>query len=1146
MARNVSFTSPNHPIHNKAHITSIPNQDQRSNQCLSCLMDIIENINISKVQRQVILGLLNSALAEDKVVHLLASHSSDSYHLLCVLLEMYTDDLDRQTAASLCVSLIQRLQDETLYQIFMERFQSTVQSMPSGDSLKLCLTVMSQLCEISSMYSEMLIISNGHIILELLDVHNSLDEATLYVFIMLLTRLIQVINSSPLLQGEETEIMIWKLLKVLTVWINTLHTYNMMLSCLGLLKECLVSERLAAGLLHSSQEHNVLMGLKRTILTKDTSLITVGTQCLTLLLEKLKDPVHIRDFFNSDIAEFIFELLHSTCISQLESTLLCLLSMSRQPQFYEKCHAVYGIDSVLKATREALTMKKFGIVDKCLALLMCFLERQPETIPLFLHQSWNFCCQLLVDCLHRDSQEITLKALQTTVSFFRPQHVQSPVNIEHVSSILLNVQNIFQQCFTTASRKLLDINLLTSIGDLAIAVERILQCNTTLYGNEKESIMEVRTQIKLLCQEWIMYVITDISGMLRDKKRFATFMACLDILLLSIHDDPNTLVKIFVTGLPFQLIAMSTELQPPDDVQKLMCQNLNNLCARTIRLVKPALEINPDCLIAGLAKLKWQDSSSMLHCAHTLTSHDEIVSFFTLIFLSYFLGYQCWQNVELHQFLELIRQKPGAFTLDTVVARAYVLLSAISQTDHCLVDDTNESVVLRQLEKLPIEFWFTLDVRVFHWSLLTQTRTQVLGSRLVEYWILNLQLRATHPQSLVDQLDVTNKTILETLIDNQHFLFCLINLLAMNSVTTTVQTILLHCIKHLSLTCTGDKEIILIMESLFYQLLQKFNSVFIQQLTFEETILKSYLSVLCAMTTSPLCSSVDKTCCIKPLCHVLKLLTIDVNDLVVFSVQFISSVIVGLSVEDCKTVIPLLINNDNFVSTLESYVTETNPLVSEHALAITAWLAINGKDCQTHHPVILPSHCLLRLLASCQATSLPILQLVHAALCHMDDVPTDGAVRFVNVQRNFLSSRIFSVSELEQIYIYLQQFVGQKNVKLRSEAICCIQKLMCLGQDICQHVIQQPWNSIMLETMLSTGQDGLSESDIELVFKLSSYDQNPWTTFSADSFLLALLNSDLTTELQDKAKAILQQIKCLSIGVDSDLLNVTQECMANI
>uniref|UniRef100_A0A2C9L6P2 Uncharacterized protein n=1 Tax=Biomphalaria glabrata TaxID=6526 RepID=A0A2C9L6P2_BIOGL len=169
MARNVSFTSPNHPIHNKAHITSIPNQGQRSNQCLSCLMDIIENINISKVQRQVILGLLNSALAEDKVVHLLASHSSDSYHLLCVLLEMYTDDLDRQTAASLCVSLIQRLQDETLYQIFMERFQSTVQSMPSGDSLKLCLTVMSQLCEISSMYSEMLIISNG-----IIEIHTSL------------------------------------------------------------------------------------------------------------------------------------------------------------------------------------------------------------------------------------------------------------------------------------------------------------------------------------------------------------------------------------------------------------------------------------------------------------------------------------------------------------------------------------------------------------------------------------------------------------------------------------------------------------------------------------------------------------------------------------------------------------------------------------------------------------------------------------------------------------------------------------------------------------------------------------------------------------------------------------------------------------
>lgn len=42
--------------------------------------------------------------------------------------------------------------------------------MPSGDSLKLCLTVMSQLCEISSMYSEMLIISNG-----IIEIHTSLN-----------------------------------------------------------------------------------------------------------------------------------------------------------------------------------------------------------------------------------------------------------------------------------------------------------------------------------------------------------------------------------------------------------------------------------------------------------------------------------------------------------------------------------------------------------------------------------------------------------------------------------------------------------------------------------------------------------------------------------------------------------------------------------------------------------------------------------------------------------------------------------------------------------------------------------------------------------------------------------------------------------
>ncbi|XP_059139306.1 meiosis inhibitor protein 1-like [Physella acuta] len=439
------FTSAGHLTHRESLLI----RHGQNQECFTCLIEILEDANISMVQREMCLSFLKSVVDENETfLQVLPSYRLECCNIICVLTDMYTEDPHKLTAALLCASMIDKLQDEHLYEIFMDKFQDVVLSRLVEKHSQFYFIVLSKLCEFSKTYSQMIVSFHGNIILTVLEAHHCFDEDTLSWLVSLLKLLIPILCSNCGLLKEGSDLFLWKILEVLVVWMNTVHSSELQVNILFLLRECLQSEEMISGLLLIGSEGSVdcslLMGLKRILASKNSMIIVPGTQCLTLLMEKLTEPALVKEVLDTDLAEIVFEFLHSTIPSQLESTFQCLQAMVQHQYFFEKCHAVYGLDSILKSIKDALDTGKTIILIKGLELLTSLLVRQPESMPLFMNQSWNFCITLLHTAVQYETPAVFVKALKAVEQFMRPQHQQTPLAVRSITSLLSTVYYYYE------------------------------------------------------------------------------------------------------------------------------------------------------------------------------------------------------------------------------------------------------------------------------------------------------------------------------------------------------------------------------------------------------------------------------------------------------------------------------------------------------------------------------------------------------------------------------------------------------------------------------------------------------------------------------------------------------------------------------
>ncbi|XP_033118976.1 meiosis inhibitor protein 1-like [Anneissia japonica] len=221
------------------------------------------------------------------------------------------------------------------------------------------------------------------------------------------------------------------LIKNLLAVISSARSPEVMMNSLGLLKKVVESERSVHEVI--ADNHSLVSSaFKKVLLSKnDIHQITV-VQCLTHLVmveQRLNQRTFIESLLSADIAEFLFESLATTNDILLSSIFCCLLVLTDSHEFFQECHAVYGIDSVVRATNHAIKLKNKDILCQGLDLMKKMLERQPTNISLINSSSLlRAMSSLLSSCLRHSQISIVCCAAGVLQELLRKDHLKSPVD----------------------------------------------------------------------------------------------------------------------------------------------------------------------------------------------------------------------------------------------------------------------------------------------------------------------------------------------------------------------------------------------------------------------------------------------------------------------------------------------------------------------------------------------------------------------------------------------------------------------------------------------------------------------------------------------------------------------------------------------
>ncbi|XP_059139312.1 uncharacterized protein LOC131927616 isoform X2 [Physella acuta] len=617
---------------------------------------------------------------------------------------------------------------------------------------------------------------------------------------------------------------------------------------------------------------------------------------------------------------------------------------------------------------------------------------------------------------------------------------------------------------------------------------------------------------KVVSKRLTIILTTNLCEYLHDESRFREFLFCLDILVSGDSDSSiSNSAQLMASGIPLHLLGYLPQSNLSVEMQDLLGNIISSMCLHLAKMILPSLQINKRMLTLGMSKISCVKLTSLQPVLDRLSSREEITAVLTLLYFSYLHQYRYWDNAQLLNFLtQILRRHPDIFSYESVVIRALVYLLSSCQLSVPLVTDCYsgdiEKFVLLQLEKTPIDVWFTDCLIVYKWCLLTQERTATLGTKLVEYWLTQIDITHCSDSHMLDSLSENNKMLLDDMKFHFQFLMSLLKVY--------------HPRQEMSLFIVFPKS---------------FETSYLQNTT--ANVAENFLCVMNVLLNCQLSSTIDRIICVKSVYLVLKLITKDGQTLstVTNGLQFLSSVTQGLTFQDSKTVIPPILQNERFLTILEKCVTQQDATISQPSLVLVSWLAFHDDGIQIQRSVRISSDYLLRGLAMCKADlCVPLIKLIDVALSKKQ-----GAMTFYKCQPNYKSTQIFSFRELKQIYLYLQQFILQENLDVRCSVVNCIEKLLAAGPEINEYILYQAWNIQMLESVLASRKLlGLTEAELTLCCLFSSK-VNIWSSIALDSFLMALINTDLLQDHGHKAVMFMQKIK-KSINFDKELLQLAE------
>ncbi|MBN3315089.1 MEII1 protein, partial [Atractosteus spatula] len=365
--------------------------------CVACVVELLGDADVAVVRKSHALCRLRRAVARfpTATCQLLLQEEGACTLVTGTLLEMLHTVADAdalEQVIQVLVQLLAELKSEQFLGFVLDRCDRQLTSTASLRGSLPTLTFLGKLMGAVPTLAETLAADHGSLLEKLCAGLLFPDEAVKASVCYLYGRLWSCGAAVERLPAALRD----RLCRLLLSALSHAQSRELHINCLGLLKQLLrFSDAVSVLMSWPSPEHtadssagldkrdsSLPLIFKKLLLSGDETLQVASSQCMAAVLVHAPCQ-YAPQLIQADIPEFLFERLSCTSELLLWSVYRCLRLLTEDALFFSKCHAVYGIEPLIRSLKEALQLNNQEIQREGLVLLTEILDRQPASIQLF-------------------------------------------------------------------------------------------------------------------------------------------------------------------------------------------------------------------------------------------------------------------------------------------------------------------------------------------------------------------------------------------------------------------------------------------------------------------------------------------------------------------------------------------------------------------------------------------------------------------------------------------------------------------------------------------------------------------------------------------------------------------------------------------
>ncbi|CAH1795690.1 unnamed protein product [Owenia fusiformis] len=574
------------------------------------------------------------------------------------------------------------------------------------------------------------------------------------------------------------------------------QSQELLLNALGLLKKMFAVPGAIHQLVSYSNSGTTLSSvIKKLLLLKKPTLQIAVIQCLCGIVSSDRGQHATGMLLQGDVAEFLFEALPTTNELLLSSLFCCLLLFTESDVFFQKCHAVYGLESILRGIEQAVKLQSHQTTLHGMNLLSNILHKQPNTVRLFSNVSvLKQCLGIICQGLQCISHHVFMTSVEAFHNICKKEYLTTHVPYESLLMLLHHLAMVVSQnpqLSTTSTRfhhesvklrkKIAEKQNGTStksedrLFGLISSIEKVLEVqidggilgsSTELMNNGgKDGTMSQQNfciEVLQICDEVCIPVTMMNLKLVRNVKIFQGLYNSLLHLQSIMGNNRELYLKLVSCGfiefsLQVKYLHSCDELHQSVDTFLLkVCltllddgytQNNSSLTKET-----PMASELTDLLQNGLPIVKGSFRETLcLLCQqvdHNEANGDQVFSsaqysLITLLYVAVYYG----DSLELMDHLlaaldTFICLHPQLFHLPAIVLQ-YLLVLYSTCCCSCEAEETSQyhskarDIVLGCLDDDPtlLGEWCSWHVSLLHWAFQSPVSSQTIGKRMLHIWM---------------------------------------------------------------------------------------------------------------------------------------------------------------------------------------------------------------------------------------------------------------------------------------------------------------------------------------------------------------------------------------------------------------------------